>query len=256
MEQVKNFFRYNKSERIGAIIFLLILTGINLWVFFKPSPEKLDISYTILEKAISEENEKKSGFIDKDASTKKTQKSYKKSPSNKEKSHSYKKPTYESKWKNYPKEEFKKDTVYENVYESKYPKKKNEPIDINSATTEQWETLSGIGPVLSERIVKFRDGMGGFYKVEQVGETWGLPPETFEKIKPLLLIETPQKRVSINSITAEELADFRFISLKEAKVVIRYREQNGPFQSVKDLEKVVVLESDQIAKLEPYISFE
>lgn len=254
-EQVKSFFRFNKQERFGAVLLILIISGFNLWFYFRPTPGKIDISYTILEETITVEKKQPQ------AVTPSKKKNYSKSNSKKYTTKKYQKPSnkkaeYESKWNDYPKNENKKDTVYESTYESKYLKKKNEPIDINTATAEQWETLSGIGPVLSKRIVKFRDGLGGFYKVDQVAETFGLPPETFELIKPLLHIKTPQKRVSINTLSAEQLDNFRFISLKEANVIIRFRDQHGPFESIDDLRKVVILEEEQIAKLEPYISFE
>ena len=41
-------------------------------------------------------------------------------------------------------------------------------IDINSATAEDWKTLPGIGDVLSNRIVKFRNSIHGFKSVEDV----------------------------------------------------------------------------------------
>ncbi|NJL77073.1 MAG: helix-hairpin-helix domain-containing protein, partial [Saprospiraceae bacterium] len=36
----------------------------------------------------------------------------------------------------------------------------------------------------ANRIVKFREALGGFASVEQVAETYQLPDSTFQKIKP------------------------------------------------------------------------
>ncbi|HEY1021836.1 MAG TPA: helix-hairpin-helix domain-containing protein, partial [Flavisolibacter sp.] len=52
-------------------------------------------------------------------------------------------------------------------------------ININEADTAAFIALPGIGGKLSARIISFREKLGGFYSVEQVGETYGLPDSTF-----------------------------------------------------------------------------
>ncbi len=70
-----------------------------------------------------------------------------------------------------------------------YPKqitKKIKPIDINSATAEEWKSLPGIGDVLSNRIVKFRSKLHGFSSVQDVKRTYGLSDSAFQFILPYL----------------------------------------------------------------------
>jgi DNA uptake protein ComE-like DNA-binding protein len=67
----------------------------------------------------------------------------------------------------------------------KYTRKYNS-IEINSATSEEWKALPGIGDVLSNRIVKFRASLGGFSSIDQVAQTYGLSDSTFQIIKPYL----------------------------------------------------------------------
>jgi competence protein ComEA len=59
-------------------------------------------------------------------------------------------------------------------------------IDINSSDTTAFISLPGIGSKLAARIINFREKLGGFYSVTQVGETFGLPDSTFQKIKQYL----------------------------------------------------------------------
>ena len=63
------------------------------------------------------------------------------------------------------------------------------PVHINTATAEEWKALPGIGDVLSNRIVKFRNKAGGFTSIDQVAKTYGLPDSTFQKIKPWLKLD-------------------------------------------------------------------
>jgi len=62
-------------------------------------------------------------------------------------------------------------------------------IDINTATAEEWKTLPGIDDVLSNRIVKFRNSMGGFKSVDDVKKTYGLSDSTFNLIRPYLILK-------------------------------------------------------------------
>ncbi len=129
-------------------------------------------------------------------------------------------------------------------------------IDVNRASVEEWQKLSGIGPVLSNRIVKFREKLGGFISVEQVAETYNLPDSTFQKIKPQLRWSSPQNLIKINFATEEELAAHPYINWKQAGVIIKYRNNHGPFNSPEDFQKVRVLSAEQHKKLAPYLKFD
>jgi len=62
-------------------------------------------------------------------------------------------------------------------------------ININSATAEDFKTLPGIGDILANRIVKFRNSMGGFKSVDDVKRTYGLSDSTFNLIRPYLILK-------------------------------------------------------------------
>ncbi len=62
-------------------------------------------------------------------------------------------------------------------------------ININTATAEEWKTLPGIGDVISNRIVKYRNSMGGFKSVDDVKKTYGLGDSTFKLIRPYLILK-------------------------------------------------------------------
>jgi competence ComEA-like helix-hairpin-helix protein len=62
-------------------------------------------------------------------------------------------------------------------------------ININSATAEEWKTLPGIGDIIANRILKFRNSMGGFKSVDDVKKTYGLSDSTFNLIRPYLILK-------------------------------------------------------------------
>ncbi|MBB6172836.1 competence protein ComEA [Nocardiopsis mwathae] len=56
-------------------------------------------------------------------------------------------------------------------------------IDLNSATAQDLQALPGIGPVLADRIVEFRDANGGFGSVEQLQEVSGIGERRFADLR-------------------------------------------------------------------------
>jgi competence ComEA-like helix-hairpin-helix protein len=134
--------------------------------------------------------------------------------------------------------------------------KKNIPIDINKATAEEWQQLYGIGAAYANRIVKFREALGGFTSVAQVAETYQLPDSTFQKIKPFLLASAIQRKLAINQADVSNLSAHPYLSGKEAQIIVNYRTQHGNFKSFEDLKKVKALSEGTLQKIEPYLIFD
>lgn len=129
-------------------------------------------------------------------------------------------------------------------------------IDINLASREEWQQFYGIGPVLSGRIIKFREALGGFDSIDQVGETYGLADSVFQQIRPFLLFKEQPKRIDINQCTLEVLAAHPYISWQLARRIVHYRQQHGPFNSLEDLSGMQALPADFFEKVIPYLKVE
>jgi competence protein ComEA len=59
-------------------------------------------------------------------------------------------------------------------------------VNLNTATATELETLPGIGPVLAQRIVEYRQTHGPFQTIEDVMDVAGIGPATFEEIQDLI----------------------------------------------------------------------
>ena len=62
------------------------------------------------------------------------------------------------------------------------------PININTATQAELETLPGIGPALATRIIDYRESNGPFASIEAIQNVSGIGPSTFENIKELITV--------------------------------------------------------------------
>lgn len=138
-----------------------------------------------------------------------------------------------------------------------FEKKVIRPFDINRADTGLLIALPGIGSKLASRIISFRDRLGGFYMVSQVGETFGLPDSTFQKIRQYLFVsEAPLRMININTASLEELKQHPYIRWQLANVIVQYRQQHGNFSSVEELKKIMILKEDIYLKISPYCKVE
>lgn len=65
----------------------------------------------------------------------------------------------------------------------------NALININTATTQQLQTLPGIGESRAADIVSYREKNGYFQSIEQIMEVSGIKETVFEKIKELITVD-------------------------------------------------------------------
>lgn len=61
-------------------------------------------------------------------------------------------------------------------------------LELNSAAAEEFRWLPGIGPVLSEEIVTWREAHGGFRSVEELLEVPGIGEKTFSGIRDYVYV--------------------------------------------------------------------
>ncbi len=68
------------------------------------------------------------------------------------------------------------------------------------------------------------------------------------------VVSGEEKLVNINTASAAELAELNGIGDAKAKLIIEYREKNGPFKSVDDLRQVKGIGEKMVAKLRPAVT--
>lgn len=81
------------------------------------------------------------------------------------------------------------DTENSNVNLSGSAQKKQQKININKATQEELETLSGIGPSIANKIVQYRKENGNFKSVEDIKNVSGIGDNKFNEIKDSIVVK-------------------------------------------------------------------
>jgi len=139
----------------------------------------------------------------------------------------------------------------------KYIKTPPVAIDINMADTSAFIALPGIGSKLANRIINFRDKLGGFYSVEQVAETFGLPDSTFQLIKPRLQCTSVTiRKININTADAATLKLHPYIRWNIANAIVQFRQQHGAYHSPQELQQIAIITPELFEKIVRYVTVE
>jgi competence ComEA-like helix-hairpin-helix protein len=140
----------------------------------------------------------------------------------------------------------------------KIPAKAGKILDVNQATEADWFQMPGFGEKRAAQMVRYKNALGGFLSIEQVGELYGLPDSIFQRIRPMLTIGPAAiHKINLNTATADELKQHPYFSYKQARLIVAYREQHGPFKSIGDIGRIAAFSDKKwLDKITPYLSIE
>ena len=134
--------------------------------------------------------------------------------------------------------------------------RKQKLIDLNSCDSALLESLPGIGPVLSARIIKYRNLLGGFSSAGQLREVYGLPPETFELIRSRVTADpSALRKININTAEYRELSKSPYLENYEVSAMLKYRELAGKIGGVDELVENKIISAETAEKISPYLAF-
>jgi competence protein ComEA len=131
---------------------------------------------------------------------------------------------------------------------------KRKSISINSCSAAQLVSLPGIGKFRAEKIINFREKLGGFASMNQIADTYGIGWDVFIQFKDQIFIEDSSWIMfHINTISTADLAKHAYISEETAEKIVFYRETVGMFQTNNDLVHMDLISENLYVKLQPYL---
>ena len=142
----------------------------------------------------------------------------------------------------------------EESYSTKIVSLKPYPVEINKTDTTELIALPGIGSKLANRIINFRNKLGGFYSVEQLHEVYGLPDSTFDRLKTYLTCNPALvNKININDVDIETLKQHPYIRWNLANAIVQYRKEHGNFSKPEDLKQIALMNELLYQKIQHYL---
>ena len=129
-------------------------------------------------------------------------------------------------------------------------------VELNTADSSLLTQLSGIGPVLASRTVKYRSRMGGFVDVAQLGEVYGITPELVERLAAQLSADSSLiKKIPVNTAIYKDLINHPYLNDQQVRGILNYRRLQNRINNLNELVRNNILKSEEAERLRPYLAF-
>jgi len=128
-------------------------------------------------------------------------------------------------------------------------------IDLNKATREQLQQVSGIGEAYSDRIVKYREKLGGFTADLQLYNVYGLDAAVVKRALLQFTVKTPKQidKMNINTASASDIATIPNVSFELAKNIWEFRKLRETIQDISELQKIEGLSKNKLQLIQLYL---
>lgn len=126
--------------------------------------------------------------------------------------------------------------------------------DINKASASDFQEVSGIGAVLSERIVKYRSYLSGFSVLEQCYEVYGLDSLVVQRLWERFEIQSlPEiERLDLTTVSLQELEQIPYLNRADARKIIAHRTKNKGISTVA-LSELFVNSPNKLQRIKLYL---
>ena len=142
----------------------------------------------------------------------------------------------------------------EDLHTETVPEPELTPIDLNLCIAAELERLPGIGPVLAERIIKYRSLLGGFVDTGQLKEVYGLDTSVARMAAGRVIL-TPDlvKFLVLDSASFSDLARHPYIGYEAARLITRYRSVAGTPVTLGKMVAAGVITAELAGRIAPYV---
>ena len=115
--------------------------------------------------------------------------------------------------------------------------------DLNKANLAALQNIQGIGPVLSQRILSWRDKYGAFRRWEELGLVYGINDALVAKLQAQFDLDTTLalKRQNINGLAVSDIAALPLISFDLARTIwefVRLRQWIDTLEELNKIDKI------------------
>ena len=134
--------------------------------------------------------------------------------------------------------------------------KKDTILNLRTADSTELKLIRGIGSYRAKMIVRYREQLGGYARVEQILEARGMDKVVADSILPHFYIDSVVlNKMPVNKIRPEVLHRHPYLSFEQAKAIYEYRRRHIRIKSAEELKKIKGLSPTDIEKISIYLDF-
>lgn len=129
-------------------------------------------------------------------------------------------------------------------------------IDINSADSTTLVALRGIGPKSAQHIIRYRNLLGGYHKIEQILELECVTTENFNTFSQQIYADTARiEKIYINFARPKQMEVHPYVTNRMLKRIINHRELKGGWSTIEEMTDANIMSEDEAMRIAPYLDF-
>ena len=133
----------------------------------------------------------------------------------------------------------------------------SEKLNVNTMDAEDLGRISNWPSWKIDRLITFRDRLGGFHTLEQIYGIHGLDSVELRHLESRLSLQGVQlSKCFVNMEPVDSLARHPYISFSQAYELIRFRDHVRPLRNLDELRRLRVFSLKELEFLGPYLSFD
>lgn len=142
---------------------------------------------------------------------------------------------------------------------ARYAKEKTEmaaaqPVELNAADTALLRTLPGIGQYFAQKIVEYREQLGGYTSAEQLLEIKNFGSERMQRLAARVSVDTLLvQKFTLSEENLELMRRHPYLGAYAARGVAQYAKRKGSAATLDELIKNSLVTSLQAEKLRAYV---
>lgn len=127
-------------------------------------------------------------------------------------------------------------------------------VEINTATVDDLTKLTGIGESYAQRIIKYRELLGGYYESKQLLEVYGLDSARFNGFSASISIDTSAIiKIDLNKANYKDLIRHPYLTKYHTEALLKYKEIMGNFSRIEQIPENNLLTKEEFVKVRTYL---
>ncbi len=132
--------------------------------------------------------------------------------------------------------------------------RKNLNFEFNTCNRYNLKQLNLLDSITIEKLIRYKNGLGGFVNLSQLYEIEGIDTTNFAKLKTHLTLNMMSlKTININNCSVSQLSKHPYLSYNMATALVNYRNAHGKYTQMADLKKCMAMNDNLLKKIAPYL---
>lgn len=145
------------------------------------------------------------------------------------------------------------------LFPDRVPDPAIEPIELNAADSATLRRVVGIGEKSVVAILRYRERLGGFLRVEQLAEVREVTEANYERILKQIRCDSCKiRKIGVNFASPNELARHPYVPPRVLRRLLKARALKGGWSTAREFteDDILTLTREERMRLLPYLSFD